>query len=761
MKRHRSLVSAACVFIVVVFAGFSFVRMDAKRDAAEQRLATEQLAVTQAYALERELESASDAVRALATEIQRRDSVDDFASVATTAMGRAANVQQLLLVIGDEIYAVYPARVESSGRDTLSVASWPEIPRADESRPPEAPTLVGPTKLFGADGVIIRVPVVVGPSNGSKPLSGWVAAYLSLDRLLRSAGFDRLSAAGYDYQLSHIDPRSRQPRAFSRSSTTELTSPVTQAIHRTDEQWRLSLAPREGWLRWSSLLLHGALAGIFALSAAVLIYEMADKAARSREESDGRGQRLQQATRRLTEEIQQREELEKQFNQAGFHDALTGLPNRHYFIERLERSLRRATRQPGYCVAVIVVDFDRLQNIKESLGHAAGDQLLMQAAQRFESCLDSADSVIARLGGDEIALLLFEIHSRDAAVAAAERLLTSMAEPFNLGRGDVFTSAGIGLALSTSGYEHAEELVRDANIALAKAKAGGETRIAVFEAAARDRVVSSLQLESDLHRAIRQHELRIHYQPIVSLATGRIVGMESLLRWQHPLEGMIPPDRFIGLAEETGLIVPITRWVLRNTCERARAWRAQLPDDVEFYLSVNLSAQDLRQPDLADHVASLIQEMALPPGVLSLEITEGSLISNVRSASDLVTQLRELCIPLLLDDFGTGYSSLSYLQRFQFDYLKIDRSFVSRITAHGGNAGIVRAIIRLATDLGMKTVAEGVETYEIAQQLRALGCEYGQGYYFSRPLDPDAATVLLQSRQQWQEKGLITQLSEA
>ena len=182
---------------------------------------------------------------------------------------------------------------------------------------------------------------------------------------------------------------------------------------------------------------------------------------------------------------------------------------------------------------------------------------------------------------------------------------------------------------------------------------------------------------------------------------------------------------------------------------------------MEFYLSVNLSAHDLRQPDLADHVASLIQEMALPPGVLSLEVTEGSLISNVRSASDLVTRLRELCIPLLLDDFGTGYSSLSYLQRFQFDYLKIDRSFVSRITAHGGNAGIVRAIIRLATDLGMKTVAEGVETYEMAQQLRALGCEYGQGYYFSRPLDPDAAMALLQPRQQWQEKGLIAQLSEA
>jgi len=760
MKPHRSLVSAACVFIVVVFAGFSFVRMDAKRHAAEQRLATEQLAVTQVYALERELQSASEVVRALAAEIRRRDSVDDFVSVAATVMGRAPNVEQLLVVAGNEIYAVYPARVESSGRDTLSVASWPEIPRADESHP-EAPTLAGPTRLFGADGVIVRVPVAVGLSNSRKPLSGWVAAYLPLDRLLRSAGFDRLSAAGYDYELSHTGPRSRQPRAFSRSSTTELTSPVTQAIHRTDERWRLSLAPREGWLPWSSLLLHGALAGIFALSAAVLIYEMADKVARSREESDVRGQRLQQATQRLTEEIQQREELEKQFNQAGFHDALTGLPNRHYFIERLEHSLRRATRQPGYCVAVIVVDFDRLQNIKESIGHAAGDQLLMQASQRFESCLDSTDSVIARLGGDEIALLLFDIHTRDAAVAAAERLLTTMAEPFNLGHGDVFTAAGIGLALSTSGYEHAEELVRDANIALANAKAGNEARIAVFEAAARDRVVSSLQLETDLHRAIRQNEFRIHYQPIVSFATGRIVGMESLLRWEHPLEGTIMPDRFIGMAEETGLIVPITRWILRNTCERARAWRAQLPDDVEFYLSVNLSAHDLRQPDLADHVASLIQEMALPPGVLLLEVTEGSLISNVRSASDLVTRLRELCIPLMLDDFGTGYSSLSYLQRFQFDYLKIDRSFVSRIAAHGGNAGIVRAIIRLATDLGMKTVAEGVESYEMAQQLRTLGCEYGQGYYFSRPLDPGAATALMQSRPQWQEKGLIAQLSEA
>ena len=288
-----------------------------------------------------------------------------------------------------------------------------------------------------------------------------------------------------------------------------------------------------------------------------------------------------------------------------------------------------------------------------------------------------------------------------------------------------------------------------ASIALSKAKADGRARHAIYDPASRDQIVSSQQLETDLHQAIERKQLSLNFQPIVSLETGHIVGMETLIRWRHPMEGMIPPDRFIRLAEEVGLIVPITRWVLREACQQASTWRSQFPKGPDFYLSVNLSGQDLRQPDLCDFVDEILKETKLPAGVLRLEVTESFMIGNVNAASDLVARLHGMGIPLLLDDFGTGYSSLSYLHRFKFDYLKIDRAFVSRITPAGQNTGILRAIVHLAQDLGIKTIAEGVETLENVEQLRGLGCDFGQGYYFSKPLEPGLAEKLLLSDTKW------------
>jgi EAL domain-containing protein (putative c-di-GMP-specific phosphodiesterase class I) len=346
-------------------------------------------------------------------------------------------------------------------------------------------------------------------------------------------------------------------------------------------------------------------------------------------------------------------------------------------------------------------------------------------------------------------MLLFDVGSSEGARSAAERLQQALVGAFTIDGQSVFGTASMGIALSASGYEGADELVRGAHIALFQANADGRTRIAVFDPATREQIVTRQQLETDLHQAIERQEFCLNFQPIVSLATGSLVGFEALVRWRHPLEGIIPPASFIPLAEETGLIVHITRWVLREACRQARVWREQLPTDVDFYLSVNLSVQDLRQPDLSDFVANALQEAGLPPGVLRLEVTESMMIDNINAVSDLVSRLRTMQVPLLLDDFGTGYSSLSYLNRFKFDYLKIDRTFVNRMTHPDQSVGIVRAIVHLAHDLGIKTIAEGVETAEHRDQLKCLGCDYGQGYYFSKPLPHDLAERLLLSRTSW------------
>ena len=761
MNRRTGLIPAAAVLLVALCVGAAFVRLDVKQQMAERREATVRIATKQAAAAEREIDSVFRNLRTFTTEIDGDRSDGNRVSAAAAMAPRVPLVQHIFLAAGGAIETVYPARADGTLGETVLTLTQSGSASPAAASMLEAPALLGPLRFKGADYVVAAVPTTYPAASGSRDIGGWAGASIPLDRLLHAAEFDRLADAGYDYQLSYVDRRTGAFRTFSRSSGTELTRPVEKTIAQTDSAWRLSMAPREGWLSWSAMLPQGALAAILAFAAALMTHELGRRSERFRRDSEQTGQRLQHANRRLTEEIKQREDLEKQFNHAGFHDAFTGLPNRRYCIERLERGLRRARQQPNYFVGVIAVSFDRLKSINDSLGHAAGDQVLLQAAQRFVSCLRGEDVVVGRLGGDEIAVLLFDIRDPESATAIATSLLGTLSEPFEVGGRNVYAPASLGLALGMSGYDRAEELIRNADTALSTARADGQTRFAVFDSTARDEVVGSLQLETDLHRAVREEEFRLVYQPIISFESGQIAGMEALLRWQHPLEGMLAPDRFIRLAEETGLIVPITRWVLRAVCEQARSWRGALPDDIRFYVSMNLSAQDMRQSDLGDYVASLMASNALPPGLLRFEVTEGSLISNMGVASDLVAQLRGLGSPLLLDDFGTGYSSLSYLQRFQFDYLKIDRSFVNRITAQGDNAGIVRAIVHMATDLEMKTIAEGVETVEVLQQLRKLGCQFGQGYYFSRPVEPAAMEAMLQARRRWPLEHQVMQASAA
>ena len=449
-------------------------------------------------------------------------------------------------------------------------------------------------------------------------------------------------------------------------------------------------------------------------------------------------------------DITQRKKAEEQLLHDAFHDSLTGLPNRALLIERLGHALELTKRREGYLFAVLFLDLDRFKTINDSLGHPIGDRLLLAFVQRLEPSLRSGDT-LARLGGDEFVILLEDINSLNEATQAAQRVQELLSLPFNLNDHQIYTSASIGIALSTTEYQRPEDLLRDADTAMYRAKARGKACHEIFNSSMHIRALTLLQLENDLRRAIERQELQLYYQPIVSLTTGKLTGFEALARWQHPERGPISPSEFIPVAEETGLILPLGEWVLRCACHQMRAWQVQFSQEPPLSISMNLSARQFTQPDLIQLVIQTLQQTELAPGSLKLEITESVLMENPQAAVSMLSQLRELGIQLYIDDFGTGYSSLNYLQQFQVDALKIDRSFIAKMGVHGNNLELVQAIAMLARNLGLDVVAEGVETVEQLFQLRTIEHDsgYGQGYLFSRPVDSEGATALIAARPQW------------
>ena len=440
-------------------------------------------------------------------------------------------------------------------------------------------------------------------------------------------------------------------------------------------------------------------------------------------------------------DITERKLAEEQLLHNAFYDALTDLPNRALFMDRLDRAIAHAKRSEADLFAVLFLDLDRFKNVNDSLGHLIGDQMLIAIAKRLERSLRQGDTV-ARLGGDEFAILLGTIKNVADAIQVAERIHQELASPLNLNGHEVFTTASIGIALSSTGYDHPEELLRDADIAMYRAKALGKARHEVFDKNMHAHAVALLQLETDLRRAIERQEFQLYYQPIVSLSTDEIVSFETLIRWPHPERGFISPAEFIPLAEETGLISSIGWWVLQAACHQLRLWQTQFPH-LSLTISVNLSGKQFSQLDLVERIVEILQETGLEAGSLKLEITESAIMENVELASSMLWQLRKLGIQLYMDDFGTGYSSLSYLRRFPIDKLKIDRSFVSQMMVDGESLEIVRTIVMLAHNLGIDAIAEGLETAEQLEQLKALQCEYAQGYLFSKPVDAEAAGFLV------------------
>ncbi|MEP6485898.1 EAL domain-containing protein [Microcoleus vaginatus GB2-A3] len=451
---------------------------------------------------------------------------------------------------------------------------------------------------------------------------------------------------------------------------------------------------------------------------------------------------LTQAVNELQQAQVQLLEREKKLGHDAFHDALTELPNRAWFMNRLQQAIDLSYRREDYLYAVLFIDLDRFKVVNDSLGHLVGDELLKSVARKLQACLRHTDAV-ARFGGDEFVLLLEDIKDIEEPNRVAERIQHQLRQPFNLDDYEVFTEISIGIIFSTMGYDRPEDVLRDADIAMYHAKAQGRGRYEVFAPAMQTVAMARLQLENDLRRAIALQEFCVHYQPIVSLSTGQLSGFEALVRWHHASGIIYPPAEFIPVAEETGLINELGWWVLQEACHQIGIWQQQFPHTPPLAINVNLSGVQLKQVNLLNRIEDILQETGIPSYCLKLEITESCILETVSREEKMLKQLKALGIQLCIDDFGTGYSSLSRLHEFPIDTLKIDRSFVSRIGADNCGVEIIQTIVTLARSRGMDIVAEGIETPTQLQKLRELGCELGQGYLFSKPVDSEKATELL------------------
>ena len=441
-------------------------------------------------------------------------------------------------------------------------------------------------------------------------------------------------------------------------------------------------------------------------------------------------------------DITSRKRSEEKLLFDAFHDNLTGLPNRALFMDRLTQALERKKRRNDYKFAVLFLDLDRFKVINDSLGHPIGDKLLVICARILENSLRSIDTV-SRLGGDEFVLLLDDIKHIDYAQEVAERIQQAFRTPVPLDGHNVVVSASIGIVLSTLDHDNSDDILRDADIAMYKAKTLGRACHAVFETTMRQRMVTRLELENDLRVALDNQELQVHYQPIIAFKDWKILGFEALLRWRHPIRGSIPPKEFIPVAEETGLIDTLGMWVLRQACTQMQTWHRQYPIDPPLSIHVNISRKQFNQPDLVDNIQDILRETALDPCYLSLEITESLFVEYDEIFNETLARLTKLGIKLQIDDFGTGYSSFNYLQRLPISSIKIDSIFIAKMKFGNRHTEIVRSIVNMAHSLGMEAIAEGVETEEQVAQLQAVECNSGQGFYISRPVTGEFGKEIL------------------
>ncbi len=602
------------------------------------------------------------------------------------------------------------------------------------------------------------------------PVQNWSVAYANLDGLIAAAELGRLVDMGYDFELAQIEPRRARSRTFVGSKVEPMTDTVAAPIRLPPgfraaipgSYLQLAIRPHNGWYPPAQLASEIGLLVFLAWLFAFAVHDLTHALQRSHAALASARNRLHAVNQHLAREMRERLTLQDSFDRARFHDAFTGLPNRRYFMDQLDRTLRDLRAKRRQRVAVVLVGISRFKLINDMLGHTAGDELMVQAARRFEEPTASFGGALARWDGDQFALLLPDAVSTPAVLELAELLQEKLHAPFELRRHRLVVTATIGITFTDVGQQRAEDLVREADLALNAAMRQGGRKAVIYAPNMAGQAASLVSLEADLHIALEKHELRLLFQPIVELRTRTMIGAEALLRWRHPVEGVLTPERFLRLAEDAGLMASIARWVILRVCKLAAEWRKSLPPEQKFFISINLSPATLRDPGLGGYVATLLRDLALPPSVLKFELTEAALISNVAAARDTLDKLHGMGIQLMLDDFGTGYSSLSHLQLFPFDFVKIDRPLVTRARAglDEANTGMMAAMVQIARSLKLTPVAEIIESAAAATALEAMGCDYGQGYYFSEPLEPGLAFHRLRSQEPFEPAQTASETQE-
>jgi diguanylate cyclase (GGDEF)-like protein len=752
-RRNFLWVPTVVVLAVVLIAGSRMIALSVRHDAAVARETAATVADTSVRKIEPLLQKLTDLAErraALAALVpSHRDTLASLESLPPAA-------KTFWMTSDDKVLASRPAEASTAN----GIAS--EWRSADSAHTIPGSAVLGPMRLGSQWLIAVRFPIAASSPLALARLPGWSLAYTDLDELIGASQLGRLTDMGYDFELSQVEPGSSRSRSFFNSRTEHLTDAVAARIRLPvaasipGSYLELAIRPRDGWFPATLLVSEIGLLVFLAWLFAFGTHELTQELQRSRAALMAALQRQRTTNQRLAMEMQQRLNLQETFDHARFHDAFTGLPNRRYFMDQLDRALRDLRKQRRQCLAVIIVDIVRFKLINDILGHTAGDELMVQAARRFEKTTSAFEGVLARWGGDQFAVLILDLASREAAMNVAGSLKEELRSPFDLRRHRLVVGATMGVTWVDSGRQRAEDIVREADIALSAAKHHETAKILGYAPNMAGQAANLVSLEADLHVARERHELQLLFQPIVNLQTYKMVGAEALLRWHHPVEGVLAPDRFLGVAEETGLMVPITRWIILRAVRVAEDWRRRLPANQEFFISVNLSPTALRDPGLSQYVASLLRETQLAPSSLKFELTEAALISNIGAARETLDQLHGLGLQLMLDDFGTGYSSLSYLQLFPFDFVKIDRPFVNRMASDQANTGMTAAMLQMAGSLNLTAIAEIIETEEAAQALQTMGCDYGQGYYFSEPIEAEPALQLLRSEQPFQPRPEIS-----
>lgn len=742
IKGFARFLPATIVAAVVLLAGARLITLS-MRDHALQMRTEAQLAVErQARLIEAQLQALAERTRGEARHAAGATATRAGPETRPAGPGRGSfwmTATGTVLKSGDADTAVGQALAREWASDPDTQVSATGI---------FGPVRYGSQWMIGAYAATgARADRVAATERGTAAHAAWAVGYDSLDALLTRARFEQVVKKGYDFAITQTDPFSHAARQLFGSRPDTPEDAVSGAIHApaafssaaSAPYLSLQLRPHSGWYPTRDLATEGGLLILLAWALAFAAHDLTESVSRTQGQLVSARKRLQAVNERLVAEIEQHQTLQRSLEHARYHDPFTGLPNRRYFMDQLDRALREVRTRRRERIALVLIEIDRFKLINDTLGHTAGDELMLQAAQRFAQALTGLESVVARFEGGQLAVLLYDVNSADAAQAIASKLLGARQEPFTLRQQRISVASRIGLSCIDSGLQRAEEALREADVALSLAKRQQSPPVVSYTQGMGGAAVSLVSLEADLHIALDRKQFRLVFQPIVDLHAGRVVGAESLLRWRHPVEGLLTPDKFLTIAEEAGVIVPVTRWIIQRVCRLAAEWRQRLPQAIDFYLTVNLSAAALRDPGLRDYVAQVLQETHTAPRHLKFELTEVGLISNVTAARELLTGFHNMGIELMLDDFGTGYSSLSYLQLFPFTYVKIDRPLVNWTGSERSNNAITSAILQMTSNLGLRAVAEVVETQAAAQALQRMGCEYGQGFFFCEPVEAEEA----------------------